>query len=79
MQRTTRSPQAQPFKHTASRWTAHVAQVHSAERAAINAALCSGVSPAQYTVRKLEDAPHAARVLESQRAPAQLSLFSKHG
>jgi hypothetical protein len=79
MQHGTRAPQAQPSKHPASRWTAHVAQMHSAERAAMNAAQCGGVPPAQYTVRKLEDAPHAARVLESQRAPAQLSLFSKHG
>jgi hypothetical protein len=59
----------------ASRWASHVAQVHRAERLAASAASSAGVPPAQYTVRKLAVAPHAARVLESQRAPAQLSLF----
>ncbi len=75
MQRTTTISPVQP----SSRWASHVAQVHSAERAAMGDALGNGLPPAQYTVRKLSVAPHAARVLESQRAPAQLSLFSKHG
>jgi hypothetical protein len=62
-----------------TRWSNHVAQVHRAERAAISADLCSALSPAQVTVRKLAVVPHVARVLESQRAPAQLGLFSKFG
>ena len=64
-----------PFSAQVSRWSSHVAQVHSAERLGASAASSAGVPPAQYTVRKLAVAPHAARVLEPKRTPAQLSLF----
>lgn len=75
MDRTAARSVSVQFSAQASRWASHVAQVHRAERLAPSAASSAGLPPAQYTVRKLAVAPHAARVLEPQRTPAQLSLF----
>jgi uncharacterized protein (DUF1499 family) len=59
-----------------SRWASHVAQVHSsAERQAQQAADSASLAPAHYAVRKAAATPHVTRVLDSLRAPAQLSLF----
>jgi hypothetical protein len=59
----------------ASRWASHVAQVHSAERIASHPVASASLAPAHYAVRKAGAAPHVMRVLDSLRAPAQLSLF----